>query len=167
MATATANAKPKQREHTHATMSRADVLKSLSAAAPTSARLAALDAVGVQNADLVALLDDKVQAQTVRLWRKGSHEPRDPAHLALIDDLRVVVQLAVRLTGDFAIIERWLRSRNKALGYRRPIDVAAFDVMAPIEVLEWHRLSGCDLLVEEQDDAELPPVVSRLVTKAA
>lgn len=87
--------------------------------APLQEQLKALrDLVGIPDRHLA--LAAGISTTTLRRWRsKGTDDPAEG-----IENLRVVVeQIAATEQKAPAAIGAWLRSRNRALGFERPLDL--------------------------------------------
>jgi uncharacterized protein (DUF2384 family) len=76
--------------------------------------------VGVGERDLARLTGK--EARTVRRWLAGAPPRGDSAER--IDELRVIVKVLGELLDPEGIVA-WLRNRNPALDFRRPLDVLA------------------------------------------
>jgi hypothetical protein len=84
-----------------------------------------LGVVGLTDADIA--MGVGATERTVRRWRaKGPEGARPLNKWSELDDLRTVVVILIddaSLSTDGIIF--WLRARNRALGYRRPLEVLA------------------------------------------
>jgi DNA-binding transcriptional regulator YiaG len=105
---------------------------SLAPTASAQERIAALVACGLSVDELADAL--QVSESTIRNWQDGG-TPRKAADRAL-DDLRTIVAALADSGVSGSRAASWLRSRNSACGYERPLDLILRDPLLSLAAAE-------------------------------
>jgi len=128
-----------------------DLLSALGPASPRSVQLKAMiDVLGLKVREIAYA--SNVSEQTVRNWRKSN----GGEHPSNFDDLRALAEILVRADSlSPGLIGSWFRSRNRGLGYSRPLEAV--------------RDGGFDQVmgVAQSFGALSPPVAARSPRKQA
>jgi hypothetical protein len=125
------------------------ILAQLDESNPLSEHLSALTkGVGMRDRELAALVG--CSRATLARWRRSGEAERPDQ----IEDLRAIVSLLLR-TGAMRprSIAGWLRSRNRALAWRKPLEVLAEGDFALVLSAAESACGGRDTVVRNPSDA--------------